>query len=68
MLTAAPDFLTEFAETRRYQAGRPVGAAVTPDGSAVLFNAMPPYVTDLVVSHPQLVDHLRAALLEAASS
>lgn len=38
------------------------------DGSAVLFNAMPPYVTDLVVSHPQLVDHLRAALLEAASS
>lgn len=44
MLTATPStppatdsFLQEFAETRRYLAGRPVGAKVTPDGSAVLF-------------------------------
>ena len=36
------------------------------DGSAVQFNRMPPYVTDLVVSHPALVEHLRAALQEAA--
>lgn len=32
------------------------------DGSPVLFNAMPPYVTDLVVSRADLADHLRAAL------
>ena len=38
------------------------------DGSAVLFNRMPPYVTDLTVSHPALVAHLRTALREAASS
>jgi 3'(2'), 5'-bisphosphate nucleotidase len=38
------------------------------DGSPVMFNAMPPYVTDLVVSHPELVGHLRAALQEAATS
>jgi 3'(2'), 5'-bisphosphate nucleotidase len=38
------------------------------DGSAVLFNAMPPYVTDLVVSHPDLVSLLRESLQEAASS
>lgn len=37
------------------------------DGSPVLFNHMPPYVTDLVVSHPALVGHLRAALQEAAA-
>ncbi len=30
-------FLREFAETRRYQAGRPVGAQVAPDGKTVLF-------------------------------
>jgi len=38
------------------------------DGSPVLFNAMPPYVTDLVVSHPSLVGPLRESLQEAASS
>jgi 3'(2'), 5'-bisphosphate nucleotidase len=38
------------------------------DGSAVLFNQMPPYVANLVVSHPALVGHLRAALAEAADS
>ncbi len=37
-------------------------------GSEVTFNHMPPYVTDLVVVHPALVDHLRAALREAAAS
>ncbi len=44
MLTATPPspvavdaFLQEFAETRRYLSGRPVGAKLTPDGSAVLF-------------------------------
>lgn len=36
------------------------------DGTPVLFNYMPPYVSDLVVSHPALVVDLRAALLEAA--
>lgn len=36
------------------------------DGSAVTFNHMPPYVTDLLVSHPDLVTELRAALREAA--
>jgi 3'(2'), 5'-bisphosphate nucleotidase len=38
------------------------------DGSAVLFNAMPPYVTDLLVSHPALVGLLRESIREAASS
>jgi 3'(2'), 5'-bisphosphate nucleotidase len=38
------------------------------DGSEVTFNHMPPYVTDLVVVHPALVDYLRAALREAAAS
>ncbi len=38
------------------------------DGTAVTFNHMPPYVTDLVVVHPALVDYLRAALREAAAS
>lgn len=37
------------------------------DGSDVLFNYMPPYVTDLLVSHPRLVTDLRSALREAAS-
>ena len=37
------------------------------DGSTVLFNAMPPYVTDLTVSHPALVDLLREALRRARS-
>jgi dipeptidyl-peptidase-4 len=38
--TATPNtdnFLREFAETRRYLAGRPVNAHVTPDGKSVLF-------------------------------
>jgi 3'(2'), 5'-bisphosphate nucleotidase len=38
------------------------------DGSAVMFNQMPPYVTDLMVSHPALVAPLRAALQAAAGS
>jgi len=38
------------------------------DGSPVLFNQMPPYVTDLVVSHPALVTPLRAAIEAAAGS
>ncbi|MDP1876534.1 MAG: inositol monophosphatase family protein [Actinomycetota bacterium] len=38
------------------------------DGSQVTFNHMPPYVTDLVVSHPDLVVHLRAAIAEALAS
>lgn len=38
------------------------------DGSAVIFNQMPPYVTDLVVSHPDLVAPLRSALQAAADS
>ncbi len=36
------------------------------DGSPVTFNYMPPYVTDLIVSHPALADELREALREAA--
>jgi hypothetical protein len=36
------------------------------DGSEVTFNHMPPYVTDLTVAHPAIVDYLRAALREAA--
>lgn len=31
------DFLREFAETRRYLAGRPTNAQLTPDGRSVLF-------------------------------
>ncbi len=38
------------------------------DGEPIVFNHMPPYVTDLMVSHPALAGHLRAALLEAATS
>jgi 3'(2'), 5'-bisphosphate nucleotidase len=38
------------------------------DGSPVMFNRMPPYVSDLMVSHPALVGFLRSALAEAASS
>src|SRR5438094_8088452 len=39
LLAAAADdaFLREFAEPRRYLAGRPVAAQVTPDGKSVLF-------------------------------
>jgi len=41
LLTATPmidpQFLREYAETRRYMAGRPAGAKVTPDGKSVLF-------------------------------
>lgn len=33
----ADDFIREFAQTRRYSAGRPVGAKLTPDGKSVLF-------------------------------
>jgi 3'(2'), 5'-bisphosphate nucleotidase len=36
------------------------------DGRPVMFNLMPPYVSDLMVSHPALVDLLRDALLEAS--
>jgi 3'(2'), 5'-bisphosphate nucleotidase len=38
------------------------------DGSAVLFNHMPPYVTDLLVSRPALVGPLRTALRESTAS
>lgn len=38
------------------------------DGQPVEFNAMPPYVTDLMVSHPAIAADLRAALQEAARS
>jgi dipeptidyl-peptidase-4 len=34
---AADAFLREYAETRRYMAGRPAGARLTADGSAALF-------------------------------
>jgi dipeptidyl-peptidase 4 len=34
---ASDNFLREFAETRRYLAGRPVNPQLTPDGKAVLF-------------------------------
>lgn len=37
------------------------------DGSPVIFNQMPPYVTDLTVSHPDLLDPLRSALRAAAT-
>lgn len=36
-------------------------------GDEVMFNQMPPYVSDLMVSHPDLVSDLRAALQEAAA-
>jgi 3'(2'), 5'-bisphosphate nucleotidase len=36
-------------------------------GQPVIFNQMPPYVTDLTVSHPDLVRPLRMALERAAS-
>lgn len=38
------------------------------DGSAVTFNHMPPYVTDLLVSHPDLAAPLRSALQAASGS
>jgi len=38
------------------------------DGSAAVFNQMPPFVTDLMVSHPDLVAPLRSALQAAAIS
>ena len=37
------------------------------DGSKVTFNHMPPYVTDLVVAHPLLIDELRTAMSEATA-
>lgn len=37
------------------------------DGSPVRFNAMPPYVTDLMVSHPAMADLLRDALRGAST-
>ena len=37
-------------------------------GEPETFNHMPPYVTDLLVAHPLIADHLRAALREAATS
>lgn len=38
------------------------------DGTEVGFNRMPPYVTDLMVSHPALAAPLRSALQAAAGS
>jgi len=38
------------------------------DGSAVTFNHMPPYVTDLLVSRPALAGPLRTALRESTAS
>lgn len=35
--------------------------------SAVAFNQMPPYVRDLVVSHPALTDHLHASITLASA-
>jgi hypothetical protein len=32
------------------------------------FNQMPPFVTDLVVSHPMIATDLRASLAQAARS
>jgi len=37
------------------------------DGSPLVFNAMPPYVSDLVVAHPRLDRLLRAALAQSAA-
>lgn len=36
------------------------------DGTAVMFNHMPPYVNNLIVSHPQLTDMLQIAIGRAA--
>ena len=36
------------------------------DGREVEFNRTPPYVSDLLVSRPDLADHLRAAIADAA--
>jgi len=36
------------------------------DGSPVGFNRMPPYVNDLIVAHPSLMDMLRDAVVEAS--
>ena len=36
------------------------------DGSPVTFNHLPPYVTDLLVSHPAIADLLARALREAS--
>lgn len=38
------------------------------DGAPVIFNQMPPYVSNLVVSRPEIVTHLRAAIAESAQS
>jgi 3'(2'), 5'-bisphosphate nucleotidase len=38
------------------------------DGRAMAFNQMPPFVTDLVVSHPMIATDLRASLAQAARS
>ena len=38
------------------------------DGRAMTFNQMPPYVTDLVVSHPLIAVALRESLAQAANS
>lgn len=38
------------------------------NGESVTFNHMPPYVSDLVVSHPQLYPYLQQALSEASGS
>jgi 3'(2'), 5'-bisphosphate nucleotidase len=38
------------------------------DGEPVIFNQMPPYVSNLVVSRPEIVGHLRAAIAESAQS
>ena len=35
--SADPSFLREFAQTRRYLAGRPANVRLTPDGKTVLF-------------------------------
>ena len=38
------------------------------DGRAMAFNQMPPFVTDLVVSHPMIATDLRASLAQASLS
>ncbi len=38
------------------------------DGRPMTFNHMPPYVTDLVVSHPLIAVALRESLAQAAAS
>lgn len=48
---------------------RHYGLVVThADGSEVAFNRMPPYVSDLVVSRPEIADHVSAAVTSARSS